>query len=100
MLANFQLWSDFSLVSESDEVDMMLDQLNYTDISRRVSELTINARTDSDFQRAFNQANTELLSELNQRSQKRESSNSNGGDGESAALAKGTKSSGDGQKGR
>ena len=94
MLANLQLWSDF-VVSESNDVDMMLDKLNYTDISRRVSELTINARTDSDFQQAFNQANTELLNELNQRSEKKESSNSNAEDRESAAPGKGrTKSPG------
>ena len=94
MLANLQLWSDF-VVSESNDVDMMLDQLNYTDISRRVSELTINARTDSDFQQAFNQANTELLNELNQRSEKKESSNSNAEDRESVAPGKGrTKSPG------
>ena len=49
---------------------MMLDQLNYTDISTRVSQLTINAKTDADFQLAFNQANSELLNQLNQNSNK------------------------------
>lgn len=49
---------------------MMLDQLNYTDISTRVSQLTVNAKTELDFQMAFNQANSELLHQLNQNSQK------------------------------
>ncbi|CAB9501120.1 Nitrilase family, member 2 [Seminavis robusta] len=45
-------------------VDHMMGQLGYTDISKRVGELTANAKTDDDFQAAFNAANSELLNQL------------------------------------
>jgi len=44
-----------------DEVDQMVQTTGYKDFSQRVRELTKQAVRDSDFQRAFNQANAELL---------------------------------------
>ena len=44
-----------------DEVDQMVQTTGYKDISQRVQELTKQAVRDSDFQKAFNQANAELL---------------------------------------
>lgn len=42
-------------------VDRMMNQLDYVNLSKRVKELTVQARSDSDFQEAFNRANSELL---------------------------------------
>ena len=39
----------------------MMGQLNYVDLSKRVEQLTVQAKSDSDFQNAFNRANSELL---------------------------------------
>ena len=47
-----------------EEVDHMMGQLGYADISQRINQLTVNATTDADFQRAFNIANSELLHQL------------------------------------
>ena len=44
-----------------DEVDQIMNRGTNTDITERVKELTKNARRDSDFQKAFNTANLELL---------------------------------------
>ena len=51
-----------------DEVENALSQLNSGSgedvVMHRVEELTAEAKTESDFQRAFNQANIELLRKL------------------------------------
>lgn len=44
-----------------DEVDQIMNRGTNTDITERVKELTKDARRDSDFQKAFNTANLELL---------------------------------------
>lgn len=44
-----------------DEVNQLVQTTGLKDIGHRVQELTKNARRDVDFQRAFNQANAELL---------------------------------------
>ena len=57
------------------DVDNMMDQLNYVDISKRVQQLTVNAKSDLDFQRAFNQANSELLETFKKRPPKPDNNN-------------------------
>ena len=58
-----------------EDVDKMMDQLNYVDISKRVQQLTVNAKSDLDFQRAFNQANSELLETFKKRPPKPDNNN-------------------------
>ena len=45
-------------------VDRMMNQLDYVDLSKRVKELTVQAKSDKDFQDAFNRANSELLESI------------------------------------
>ena len=54
-----------------EEVDLALTKLKCEDLFEKVGRLTAEAKTDADFQMAFNQANSELLSQLNQNSQKK-----------------------------